>query len=58
MMRIPPSRIRGEWLALCAALALFALTLGAISCGSEDLVFPGNVPNTPTGVPTATNTPT
>lgn len=54
----PPSQLRAEWLALCTALALFGLAVGAVSCGSEDLVFPGMVPSTPTSVPTATNTPT
>lgn len=49
---------RGEWLALVAALILFGLTLGLGACGSEDLVFPGEIPNTPTSAPTATSTPT
>lgn len=58
MVSNPGSQARGEWLALLAALALFGVMLGTVSCGSEDLVFPGEIPNTPTSAPTATSTPT
>jgi len=44
--------------ALVAALLLLALVLGLVSsCGSEDLIFPGEIPNTPTPGPN-TATPT
>lgn len=46
-----------DWLALCGALALFALVLAASSCGGGDLVFPGNIPSTSTAAPTDTATP-
>jgi hypothetical protein len=47
-----------EWLALAGASALLvALLASAVSCGDEDLIFPGMVPFTPTSVNTATPTP-
>ena len=46
-----------DWLTLCGALALLALVLAAVSCGGEDLTFPGNVPATGTSAPTSTATP-
>jgi hypothetical protein len=47
--------------ALAAALLLFALVLGLVnSCGTGDLVFPGNIPDTftPTTGAASTATPT
>jgi len=53
---IPSACRNADVRALIAALLLFALVLGLVSsCGSEDLVFPGNIPDTPTGT-TATPT--
>lgn len=49
---------RGDWLALLGALALLAVVLAVASCGSEDLVFPGDFPATATAAPTSTATPT
>lgn len=44
--------------ALIAALLLLSAVLTLVSaCGSEDLVFPGNVPATPTSGNTATPDP-
>jgi hypothetical protein len=48
---------RAELGVLCAALALFAgLLAGLAACGSDDLVFPGEVPFTATPEETATAT--
>ncbi|MGD9762880.1 MAG: hypothetical protein AB7V27_04110 [Candidatus Binatia bacterium] len=53
-----PRALTREWLALGGASLLLGLVLGiVVSCGNDDLVFPGNVPNTPTGVNTSTPTP-
>lgn len=47
-----------EWLALAGASALLAALLAsAVSCGGEDLIFPGMLPFTATAVNTATPTP-
>ncbi len=47
-----------EWLALTGASALLvALLASALSCGGDDLIFPGMVPFTATAVNTATPTP-
>ena len=46
-----------DWLALCGALAVLAVVLATWSCGNGDLVFPGDIPATQTGVPTSTATP-
>ena len=44
--------------ALAAAVLLFAVVLGFLnSCGTGDLVFPGNIPATFTPVNTATPVP-
>jgi len=44
--------------ALAAALLFFAFVAVFIaSCGTDDLVFPGNIPDTPTVVFTLTPTP-
>ena len=51
-------RPRSEILALFAALiVLLAVALNTISCGDDDLIFPGEVPFTPTSEPDATDTP-
>ncbi len=43
---------------LIAALLVFACLVGVLTaCGTEDLVFPGDVPATPTSQNTATVTP-
>jgi hypothetical protein len=53
-----PPRSHANLYALVAALLLFGGTVAFIaSCGSEDLVFPGNAPSTPTGSNTATPEP-
>lgn len=54
----PSPRRLNDWLALAGALALLATLLAASSCGGGDLVFPGDIPSTATGVPTSTATPT
>jgi len=49
---------RAERRALLVALALSAcLAVGGAACGSGDLVFPGDVPATPTSANTATPVP-
>lgn len=53
-----PTSRRRDWLVLCGALSLLALTLAATSCGNGDLVFPGNIPSTSTAGPTSTAVPT
>lgn len=41
-----------------AALALLGcLVIGLAACGSDDLIFPGDIPATPTSVNTATPDP-
>ncbi|MFN8640804.1 MAG: hypothetical protein U0802_03770 [Candidatus Binatia bacterium] len=54
-----PTRVdrRGDWLALAGALAVLAALLALTSCNGDDLIFPGDVPATATGVPTSTATP-
>jgi hypothetical protein len=43
-----PSGRTSDWVVLCGALALLALVLAVVSCGSGDLVFPGDIPATRT----------
>lgn len=57
MMSTFPTGRRRDWIALCGALALFALMLATQSCGSGDLVFPGDFPATETAAPTSTPVP-
>jgi hypothetical protein len=63
-MRMPttptaPDRFHTDLRALIVALLLFAATVGFVSaCGSDDLIFPGMSPPTPTGQNTATPAPT
>lgn len=48
----------GEWLVLAAAFALLGVLVATVvSCGNQDLIFPGMIPATPTAVNTATPTP-
>jgi hypothetical protein len=49
--------LAGRVSALLAAVALFGAIIGAVGCGNNDLVFPGNVPSTPTSEFTPTPTP-
>lgn len=56
MTPTPPGRL-SDWIALCGALALLALVLIVQACGSDDLIFPGDVPATATTQPTSTATP-
>ncbi len=46
-----------DWAVLCGALVLLALVLAGVSCGGNDLTFPGDIPATGTAAPTATATP-
>jgi hypothetical protein len=52
-----PSGRTSDWVVLCGALALLALVLAGVSCGGNDLVFPGDIPATGTAAPTQTATP-
>jgi hypothetical protein len=52
--RVPAREVRAFVLAL---LFLAGIVLGMISCGDEDLIFPGMAAPTPTPRPTATGTP-
>jgi hypothetical protein len=53
-----PTDLRSAAVHLVAAALLFACLLGGLaSCGSEDLLFPGDVPATPTSQNTSTPTP-
>jgi hypothetical protein len=53
-----PTPSRAATAHLLAAALLLTCLLGALSaCGSGDLVFPGDVPATPTSANTATPTP-
>ncbi|MDX2168802.1 MAG: hypothetical protein SF182_17145 [Deltaproteobacteria bacterium] len=53
-----PTSSRAAALHLIAALSLLACLLGALSACGGDLVFPGDVPATPTSQNTATAVPT
>jgi hypothetical protein len=54
----PPPWLSAEGRTLSVAVLLFAGLVGFISaCGSGDLVFPGQLADTPTVQFTATNTP-
>ena len=57
MHSTPSPRRFNDWFALAGALALLAILLAAGSCGTDDLVFPGDIPSTSTAAPTSTNTP-
>ncbi len=58
MHRSTQNTHRAEGRTLLAALSLSAcLAAGATACGSGDLVFPGDVPATPTSANTATPAP-
>jgi hypothetical protein len=49
---------RSELAALVAALiSLLGVMLHTVSCGTNDLIFPGDVPPTPTSAATETPTP-
>jgi hypothetical protein len=51
-------RRRSEVAALVAALLLLlGVALGTVSCGDDDLIFPGEIPFTATSAPEATDTP-
>jgi hypothetical protein len=54
--RIEPGKAtRSEVRALIAALiALLGVMLHTVSCGTDDLIFPGDVPPTPTSAATET----
>jgi hypothetical protein len=54
----PPPWLSAEVRALAAAVLLFAGLIGFIgACGGGDLVFPGQLADTPTVQSTAANTP-
>lgn len=55
-----PSTHSANLRAFAVALFLFALVLGFVnSCGTDDLIFPGNIPDTFTPTPGGTTaTPT
>ena len=53
-----PSGRTSDWVVLCGALVLLALVLAGVSCGGDDLVFPGDIPATGTSAPTSTAVPT
>jgi predicted small lipoprotein YifL len=58
MYRSPQHTHRAEMRALLVSVALaVCLAAGAAACGSGDLVFPGDVPATPTSANTATPVP-
>ncbi|MBX3026244.1 hypothetical protein KF840_15145 [bacterium] len=56
-MTLTPRGRLSDWIALCGALALLALVLAVGACGSDDLIFPGDIPVTSTSQPTSTATP-
>lgn len=58
MHRASPETYRAEACTLWAALALLGcLVVGLAACGSDDLIFPGDIPATPTSANTATPDP-
>ncbi len=55
-MRTKEIRANRKALAL-SVMVLLAVAMGGLSCGDDDLFFPGELPPTPTDAPTATATP-
>jgi hypothetical protein len=59
--RTAPSRAASLLMLLFGLLLLAGIGMSTVSCGTEDLTFPGQIPFTdtpgPTGTPTVTPTP-